>query len=199
MQQTRSTRRFTWVHAAGIAVVAALLVWAGIHLAPYFARKRIETFVRGTGAWGPLVVIALQIAQILLAPIPGVVVPLLAGVLYGPWIGPLITAVGSVLGSGVAHFIGRYAGTPLLRRWLGQEKVDSARRLVGGRRWLALVPLFLFPFSPSDAICFVAGMVGVEPGHFFLAVLLGRLPKDCAVALAGAGLIRVGGLISSAG
>jgi uncharacterized membrane protein YdjX (TVP38/TMEM64 family) len=83
-----------------------------------------------------------------------------------------------------------------LKRWIGEEKVAKASEIVGGKRWIALVPIFLFPFTPADAVCFVAGMIGMKPGRFFLAVLLGRMPKECALALAGAGLIRLGGLVA---
>ena len=85
---------------------------------------------------------------------------------------------------------------PLLRRWLGEGTIAKAQALVGGRRWVALVPLFLLPFTPADAICFVAGMIGVRTGRFALAVVLGRVPKETALALAGAGLIRLGNLVS---
>jgi len=86
------------------------------------------------------------------------------------------------------------------RPWVvGEENVARAQGIVGGKRWIALVPIFLVPFSPSDAICFVAGMIGIKPDRFFLAVLIGRVPKDCALALAGAGLIRLGGLLSASG
>ena len=70
---------------------------------------------------------------------------------------------------------------------------------MGGRRWIALIPLFLLPFTPADALCFVAGMIGIRAKHFALAVLIGRIPKECALALAGAGLIRLGGFVSGRG
>jgi uncharacterized membrane protein YdjX (TVP38/TMEM64 family) len=186
--------RFTWKHAILILVLTGAFVVAGIALAPHFSRSRLEAFVRGGGVWGPLILLGLQIAQILIAPIPGVFVPILAGALYGPVVGVLIAAGGTVLGSAAAYAIGNRAGVPLLRRWMGEESVARAQALVGGRRWIALVPLFLLPFTPADAICFVAGMVGIKVRHFALAVLLGRVPKDCALALAGAGLIHLGGL-----
>jgi uncharacterized membrane protein YdjX (TVP38/TMEM64 family) len=189
-------RRFTWIHAVAFVALLAVLVWIAIATAPTFARGRLEGYVRGAGVWGPLILLGLQIAQIVIAPIPGVFVPIVAGILYGPVVGTLIATVGTMLGSGAAFAIGSRAGMPLLRRWMGADTVARAQELVGGRRWLALVPIFLLPFSPSDAICFIAGMIGMKGGRFALAVLLGRVPKDAALALAGAGLIRLGNLVS---
>jgi len=191
MTEARASRRGRWMPAIGIAVVIAILIGAGFLLGPHFTKAKLESFVRGSGAWGPLLLIGLQIAQILIAPIPGVFVPILAGLLYGPLGGVLITAAGSLIGSSLAYGIGALAGMPLLRRWVGAKAFEKAQGIASGKRWIGLVPLFLFPFSPSDAICFAAGTIGLRPGAFFLAILLGRLPKDCALALAGAGLIRL--------
>lgn len=164
--------------------------------APHVTRTRLEGIVRGAGAWGPLALIGLQIGQILVAPIPGVFVPILAGVLYGPVAGVIITIVGTLLGSGLAFAVGRRAGLPLIRRWIGDRNVERAQNLVGGRRWLALALIFLLPFTPSDAICFVAGMIGMKTSRFAPAVLVGRVPKDAALVLAGAGLLRLGSFVS---
>jgi len=191
--------RFPWKHAIIIAAIAAALVCLCVALAPLVTRPRMEALIRGAGHWGPLILLCVQIAQILIAPIPGVFLPILAGALYGPVVGSLIAVVGTLLGSLAAYAIGRRAGVPLMKRWMGEEKVAKASALVGGKRWLALVLIFLFPFTPADAICFVAGTIGMKPGPFFLAVVLGRVPKEITLALAGAGLIRLGGLLTRAG
>ena len=196
MFRAPSERRFPWIQVILILASLGVSVWIAIASAPYFTGPRLEAFIRGAGAWGPLILLGLIIAQILIAPIPGVFMPILAGALYGPAVGVLIAASGTLIGSAVAFAIGSRAGVPFLRRWIGQANVTRAQNLVGGKRWIALVPLFLLPFTPADAICFVAGMIGIKTTRFGLAVLLGRVPKDSALALAGAGLIHLGGMVS---
>jgi len=182
----RPRRPSVGVILAAVAIVGAIVALCFV-LAPYFQRERVEGWVRGAGAWGPFVLLAVQAMQILLAPIPGFFVPVLAGLFYGPVVGPLITMAGSILGSGAAFWIGRSGGRPVAERFVGTEAVQKAQNLFAGKRWIALVPLFLFPFSPADALCFVAGIIGMDAKRFFLAVALGRLPKDALVA-AGAAL-----------
>jgi uncharacterized membrane protein YdjX (TVP38/TMEM64 family) len=195
MSRAEPQRRFQWIPLLLLLAFVLLAVWIAIVSAPHFTRPRLESFIRSTGAWGPFILFGLMIAQILIAPIPGVFMPILAGALYGPVVGVLIAAGGTLVGSATAYFIGSRAGVPLLKRWIGAENVERAQRLMGGKRWIALVPLFLLPFTPADAICFVAGMIGILPLRFALAVLLGRVPKDGALALAGAGLIHLGDLV----
>ncbi len=195
MSRSEPEHRVSWMPLLVLIALGVLMVWIAIVSAPHFTRARVETFLRGTGVWGPLLLFGLMVAQILIAPIPGVFMPILAGALYGPWVGMLIAAGGTLVGSAGAYFIGSRAGVPLLRRLVGPRNVERAQAMVGGRRWIALVPLFLLPFTPADAICFVSGMIGIGATRFALAVLLGRVPKDSALALAGAGLIHLGDLI----
>lgn len=191
MSATRPGTRvpvFRWIlAAAGLAAIVAVGFWA----TPHFSRERLEGWVAEAGAWGPMVLLLVQVVQIVVAPIPGVLVPFLAGFLYGPWLGPLVAVGGTALGSVAAFAAGRFAGRPLAARWVGEAPLERAHQLIGGKRWLALVPLFLVPFSPADALCIVAGLIGLDWRHFLLAVALGRLPKDAALALAGAGLLRL--------
>lgn len=132
MSNVTPRHRFTWRHALVIALFLAVTVWVAVASAPYFTRPRLESFIRGFGPWGPLILLGLQVAQILIAPIPGVFLPILAGALYGPVVGVLIATGGTLLGSAAAYAIGNRAGVPLLRRWIGEENVARAQGLVGG-------------------------------------------------------------------
>src|SRR5262249_29004233 len=131
-----------------LLTVATILVlrWA----APFLTRARLEAWVHAAGPWGPLVLLGIQIAQILAAPIPGLLVPILAGVFYGPVMGALLTVVGCVIGSALAYWIGRTAGHAVAERWLGKKTLEKAHALLQGKRWIALALVFLIPFSPAD-------------------------------------------------
>lgn len=163
-------------------VLAAGLTALAFWLAPHVSRERVEAWVRAAGAWGPVALMGVQIAQILLAPIPGAFVPIMAGALYGPIWGPVLTSIGTIIGSTAAYWIGRSAGHEFVERWVGEGALEKAHSLIRGKRWIALIPLFLVPFSPADAICFMAGIVTVPWSRFTIAVLIGRLPRDAAVA-----------------
>ena len=165
-----------------LIVIAAVLLALGIWLAPHLSRERVEAWVRAAGPWGPIALMGVQIVQILLAPIPGGFVQILAGALYGPLWGPVLTSVGTMIGSTAAYWIGRSVAHDVVERWVGADALAKAHDLIRGKRWIALVPIFLVPFSPADAICFMAGIVNVPWGPFTIAVLVGRLPRDAALA-----------------
>lgn len=176
-----------WLLAAGILLLAVVTILFARWAAPIFTREHLAAWVKAAGAWGPLVLLGMQAVQILAAPIPGVFVPILAGMFYGPIVGPLLTMGGTLLGSALAYWIGRLAGRVVAERWIGKPALDKAHDLLHGKRWIALALIFLVPFSPADALCFVSGIVGMGWGPFTAAVLVGRLPKDILIA-AGAAL-----------
>src|SRR3990172_10711296 len=110
MPDPRPRRKIAWKPILGLLLIAAALTWLGVLAQPYFSRERMEVLVRGAGAWGPFLLLALQVAQILVAPIPGVFVPILSGLLYGPLVGTAVAAAGTMLGSSAAHPVGRGGG-----------------------------------------------------------------------------------------
>jgi uncharacterized membrane protein YdjX (TVP38/TMEM64 family) len=177
-------RRWLWIAIAVVALGA--LVEGSILLAPHIHRAKIESWIRGAGVYGPLLLLAVQAGQIVAAPIPGLFVPVIAGVLYGPIVGPLVTSLGTILGSAAAYAIGHRGGRPLAERIAGKERLQRAQTRMSGRGWLVLIPLFLLPFSPADALCFVAGIIEMGWRRFMTAVLLGRIPKDALIAVAAA-------------
>ncbi|HET9952104.1 MAG TPA: VTT domain-containing protein [Candidatus Eisenbacteria bacterium] len=175
-----------WLLALGVAALGAVTVAAARWAAPVFTREHLEGWVQAAGAWGPFVLLGIQALQILAAPIPGVFVPILAGVFYGPVVGPLLTMGGTLVGSAAAYWIGRSAGHAVAERWVGKPALDKAHALLDGKRWIALAVVFLIPFSPADALCFVSGTIGMRWALFTAAVLLGRLPKDILISASAA-------------
>lgn len=182
---TPNRLRWWLLGAAVVVLIVATLLFLRWAL-PIFTREHLTAWVKEAGAWGPLVLLGMQALQILVAPIPGVFVPIMAGVLYGPVVGPLLTMAGTLIGSAVAYWIGRLAGRVVAERWIGKPALDKAHDLLQGKRWLALAAVFLIPFSPADALCFVSGIVGMGWGPFTAAVLVGRLPKDVLFAASAA-------------
>ena len=167
----------------GIGLVLGVL---GYLLRPHISHEALKQWVKNAGAWGPVALMGVQAGQILAAPIPGVFVPLIAGMLYGPLWGSVLTVIGTAIGSTAAFAIGRGAGRKVAEKWIGEEALDQAQNVIRGKRWLALIPIFLFPFSPADALCFMTGIAGVTWPQFLVIVVFGRIPKDVVLAVSAA-------------
>jgi uncharacterized membrane protein YdjX (TVP38/TMEM64 family) len=144
--------------------------------AAFFDPGRLRAEVIGWGPWGALALIGLQVAQVLLAPIPGQALGLVGGYVYGPWLGTLVNMTGTLIGSATAMWLARRFGRPLVQRWVSPEWLDRLDGLAKRRGPAVFFLIFLFPFLPDDAACFVAGLSPLPLGELLLLVLFGRLP-----------------------
>jgi uncharacterized membrane protein YdjX (TVP38/TMEM64 family) len=84
----------------------------------YVDKRFLKHTLREWGILAPLIFIGLQALQVIVAPIPGEVTGILAGYLFGEWLGFFYSTIGLTLGSVAAFGVGR---------WLGIHYVRGAR------------------------------------------------------------------------
>lgn len=157
-------------------VVAALVLW-GLPLYRLLAHtERVRAWVTSLGPWGPAAVASLQMAQVILAPIPGQAIGAVSGYLYGPWLGTLYAMVGTIAGSLLLFFLARQVGRPVLRRLLSPNTLNRLDDLAcrGGAIFFFLV--WLTPFTPDDLACLAAAVTPMRISSFLILMTIGRLP-----------------------
>jgi uncharacterized membrane protein YdjX (TVP38/TMEM64 family) len=148
---------------------------------------RLQAFVRSLGAWGPLALIAMMVAAILVSPVPSAPIALAAGAAYGHVWGTLYVALGSELGAICAFLLARFLGHEFVQRRFGDV---LGKGLVGSQNALTVTVLVsrLMPFISFDIISYAAGLTVLSFWRFALATLAGILPASFALAHVGAQL-----------
>jgi len=169
--------------AALVFVVGAALwqwrepVWAfGCLPSAFSDREQIQAWVVGFGPWGPLVSVGLNVAQVLLAPVPGQFVGLVNGYLYGVGLGTLYSMAGLMVGTALAMGLGRWLGRPLVERVVNPATLARWDRVTDQQGPLFFFLLFLFPFIPDDVACFLIGLSSLAIPRMVVLAMLGRLP-----------------------
>ncbi len=143
------------------------------------------------GIFGPLVLVFFHSFQILMAPIPGHIFPLLMGFLYGAFFGSIMAIIGNFLGSFTGYRIGK----------IGERKIFDIEKLKKLEKykeklkqksiiWLTLLFIMPIPGLPKDLLCYFAGLIGIKKKDFIFSILLGRVPTDLLLVLAGAGIYK---------
>ena len=179
-----------------IAIVLLLARRAGAYL-PAFAE-----WVNGLGLWGPAVFIV-GYALATVAFIPGSLLTLAAGAIFGVGRGVAYVFIAAVLGSSAAFLIARYvARATVERRLAGNPRFAAVDRAVGaqGRKIVFLLRLSpVFPFNLLNYglgltqvhfVDYLIASLGMLPGTL-LFVYSGKLAGDVA-ALAGGAPVRKG-------
>lgn len=159
-----------------IALLGLLIVHSGQYLVLFKDQDQLREWVCNWGAWAPLAIMALQMVQVLLAPIPGQVLGLASGYLFGVAWGTFYSVAGTALGSLVAIILARAYGRPLIERLVPPEILTRLDAGAKRRGLLFFVLVFLLPFLPDDLACLVAGLTPIPIPALMLAVVSGRLP-----------------------
>lgn len=170
-----------------IAVVAGVLLWIYGPVLWELARDEaaLEQLIASLGWWGPLALVAINAAQIVVAPIPGYVVQAVAGYLYGPLWGSVWGTVGLLVGALLAMALSRQFGRPLVQRLVGRERLDGWEEVTLSTNTMVW---FLILLAPSgDLPYFMAGLARVSFVKILLLTLMIRGPTTVVVAAAGAG------------
>lgn len=171
-----------------VLVAAAVLVAGGLLLTRLWgpitqltaSLAVLRAWVAGLGAFGPVGLIGLQVAQILVAPIPGYPVAVVAGLLFGTFWGGLYSTIGMMLGAALAAGLTRRFGRPLVERLVARGDM---------RRWEHLVlndsPWFWFlvVLLPTGEVpYFLAGLSRVSIATFLVGLLAARGPAMFVIA-----------------
>ncbi len=185
----------TLVRIAGVAAALAVLWVLGRRLGGYI--PQFAQWVDGLGIWGPIV-FALGYAAATVAFIPGSLLTLAAGAIFGLLKGTAVVLVGATLGAVAAFLIGRtFARAAIERRLAGNARFAAIDRAIGKQGLKIAFLLRLSPVFPFNLLNYGLGLTGVTlrdyalaclgmvPGTF-LYVFLGRAAGSLAGALGGA-------------
>jgi uncharacterized membrane protein YdjX (TVP38/TMEM64 family) len=130
--------------------------------------------IKGFGLWGPAVLFVLFILQTFFAFIPGQVLMVASGYLYGFTGGILITWGSLVIGGQAAFWLARRYGRPSAEKWVSKPLLDRWDKSAAGQGVGFYVVTLVMPFFPNDAMCYVAGLGNISFRRFMLANILGR-------------------------
>ena len=156
-----------------MAVTVLLVWWLNEPVAALLrAAGDLRTWLMGFGPLAPLVYVLFYAAQILLAPLPGNFLAVLAGYLFGFWNGLLLSILGLTLGASLAVLIARCFGRPLLERFFDRAELVRWERKLRLRSPLVWYVFFLFPVP--DLVMYVAGLGTLRLRLLLPAILLGR-------------------------
>jgi len=173
---TRSRVRVVVLLALLIGAAAAIVTWQESLWATFGDQQLIQERVIALGPWGPLATVALNALQVVLAPVPGYVIGLANGYLFGVWLGTVYSMLGLLIGSAVAMVLGRVFGRPLVERLVRPDTLSRWDRIASQRGPTFFFLVFLVPGLPDDIVSFIVGLSTLPIGRMVVLAVLGRLP-----------------------
>lgn len=182
----------------GLIVFFALMVLAVVLLWPYMHEvfepggvEHVTRQVREAGPAGFLILLGIQFIQIVVAFVPGEVVQIAAGLIYGPWLGALIILLGCVISSSVVFLLVHRLGAPFVQAMVPEKYMNKMKAFEESPKLNTIVfVLFLIPGLPKDVFTYLVPLTHMKMHTFVVLSNLARIPGIVISTYAASGLAK---------
>ena len=159
-----------WVLGLALLVaIAFALAWRD-----RFDAAALQAWVEGAGAAGPVVFMGLYaVATVLL--LPGAVITLAGGALFGPLWGTLWNLTGATVGAALAFLIARHLGADWVARRAG-PRLQRLNEGVASEGWRFVAFVRLVPLFPFNLLNYALGLTRISFLTYLLATWVFMLP-----------------------
>ena len=174
-----------------LMVVVVILIWPYIHEAfEPGGLSRVIDDVRNAGPLGFLILLAMQFMQIVVAFIPGEVVQMAAGMMYGPWLGAAVVLLGCIISSAFVFAVVHRLGAPFVRDMVPTKYLDKFNAFEeSGKLSIVVFILFLIPAMPKDTFTYLVPLTNMRMRDFLVLSNVGRIPGIVISTFAANGLV----------
>ena len=182
-------------------ITIVILAAATIYMIPIMqkigtseGRAEFKTEITNSGIVGILILFGLELAQIVLAILPGEPVELLAGVCFGPIWGTIFLMISIFIVSALIFFLVKKYGRDFIEEFFPKEKIDKIEnsKLFQNEKRIETIMavLFLIPATPKDLLIYIGGLLPIKPTRFLLIATILRFPSVISSTIAGNQLLE---------
>ena len=169
---------------AGLGLLILLFVLLVRNL-PF--QRYAEALFAQIESWGPLAPVACVVVYVMwvLLLLPGSVMTVGAGVLFGAW-GIAVAVVGGLAASSAAFLIARHLGFERIKTWAARnQNAQTLNDALKESGWGVVFLARLSPIVPYNITNYFFGMTPISFRTYFTATLAGMLPGTALYAYAG--------------
>lgn len=185
------TLPWRWI-GAGLVVAAMFVAWRLLPVEAWLVS--LQNRVARMGVFGGVVFALVYMVAALLF-VPGSILTIAAGAVFGLSVGTLVVSVASTSAAALAFLIARYlARDRVVRMARRHENFGAIDRAIREKGWKVVALLRLSPVVPFSLSNYLYGITGVDFWPYLLASWAAMLPATVLyVYLGAAGVAALGG------
>jgi uncharacterized membrane protein YdjX (TVP38/TMEM64 family) len=164
-----------------VAIVAAI-AWLAFHR-EFFTASSLEQELHGYGQWAPILFVGLYALSTVLF-VPGSVLTVVGGALFGPVWGTLWNLTGATLGATLAFVTARYVAST----WVSERAGERLVRVIRGveeEGWRFVAFVRLVPLFPFNLVNYAFGLTRIALEEYVLASFVCMAPGAIAYTYLG--------------
>ena len=135
---------------------------------------KLKNYILSTKEKGVFIYILLQMAQVIILPVPAAIICIVGSLIYGPLLGSIYCSIGIILGSFVSFWIGKTFGNKIVTWIAGAENTEKYSKIIRKRGAFFLIIAFLLPMFPDDILCLISGISNMKFKNFALITTITR-------------------------
>lgn len=159
-------------------------IWTTGFFEAVSSQAGLEAYINRYAPWSQVTFFAIQLASVILAPIPNNLTAVVGAHLFGLWTAFALSWAAMTIGSLIVFGLARELGQNFVSKLAGERLSRKYIELVHRKRGVFLAVAFLFPFFPDDLLCILAGLTDISFKRFILLVVACRpwgLLVSCAM------------------
>lgn len=125
-------------------------------------------------------------AQVVFVFLPGEIIEVSAGMIYGSWIGLFICLIGAAIGTCIIYGSVKLFGMRFVNVFFSDEKCKKYKFLQNPKKLSMLIfIIFLIPGTPKDIITYLVPSTDMKLSHFLFTTSIARIPSIISSTMAG--------------
>ena len=149
---------------------------------PQALRSQLQSY----GILGQLILSLTMALQVLLAFLPGEIIEIMAGYIYGPYIGFACCMLGSAIGSSLIFIFIKKWGIHFIKHFINIDKINEVKCLQNKEnRNIILFIIFFIPGTPKDILTYFMPLTDMKLSTFLIITTFARFPSIIASTVGG--------------
>lgn len=179
---------------AAAVILIFLCAAAYIYFNKYFYLfadpKKLKALIMAYGQFSVPAFLVLQMLQVIAFFIPGEIIQIAGGYIFGTFYGTVLSLAGITAGSAVIYGVSSLFGRPMVRRIISKRHLELFEKIlqIGSINYVVFL-LYLIPGIPKDVLGYICGFSEITFKNFMIYSTLGRIPAIIASAYFGAGIL----------
>lgn len=179
-----------------LILVITILLIVTIYMIPIMTeiktpegQAQFKEKITNSGITGVLTLFGLELAQVVLAILPGEPIEILAGICFGQIWGTIFLIVSVFIVTCLIYFLVKKFGRDFIYEFFPKEKVNKLEnsKLFKDEKKIELVMiiLFLIPGTPKDLLVYIGALLPMKSSRFIAISTLLRFPSIISSTIAG--------------
>jgi uncharacterized membrane protein YdjX (TVP38/TMEM64 family) len=138
--------------------------------------SKVVEFLNSFGIFAWLIFVLLVILEVVLAPIPPLVLYVVSGILFGGFFGGVLTLFGNLIGAAIDFKLARRYGQKTVQQRIDKDFKKKFDRFFEKYGTLSIFILRINPLTTSDLVSYLSGFTKMKLFKFLIATALGLIP-----------------------